>query len=173
MDREEAAVLFRTYGKRLYNTALRITASAPVSEGIMQETLIRYMTRAPRLDSALMKAAWLRRTCVRMSIDWLRKQKKLVPLDRSAEDIPDEDHAEDSDTHPLWENLGPDAVGEVMSAIGSLPPGYRTVLVLRLIEEYDYPVIAEMMHISESGVRSQYLRAKKKLSGILAEKIFR
>ncbi len=171
MDRTEAAVLFRTYGKKLYNTALRITASVPASEGIMQESLIRYMTKAPHLDSGPAKAAWLRRTCVRISIDWLRKQKKLVPLDWRAEDIPDESGQECDGGSALWGNLGPDAVGKVMSAVESLPSGYRTVLVLRLIEEYDYSEIADMMHIGESSVRSQYLRARKKVAEILRKKL--
>ena len=62
MDRTEAAVIFRTYAKKLYNTALRITASVPDAEGIMQETMIRYLTRAPRLDCEQKKYAWLRST---------------------------------------------------------------------------------------------------------------
>lgn len=171
MDRTEAVILFRAYSKKLYNIALRITASAPESEGIMQETLIRYITKAPRLDSEAQKSAWLRRTCVRLSIDWLRKKRRLVPIDQSVEDIPDEDTLDSGDTP--WAHLGKDAVKEVMSAMESLPDGYRTVLVLKLIEGYGYSDIADMMHISESGVRSQYLRARKKVAEILMNKIGR
>ena len=81
MDREEAAVIFRTYSKKLFNIALRITASVPEAEEIMQESIIRYLTKAPRLDAEPMKAAWLRSTCVRLSIDWLRRTRRLQPLD--------------------------------------------------------------------------------------------
>ncbi len=112
MDREEAAVIFRTYSKKLFNIALRITASVPESEEIMQESIIRYLTKAPRLDAEPMKAAWLRSTCVRLSIDWLRRTRRLQPLDSWTECIPD-----------------------------------------------------------ESGVRSQYLRARRKLAGILKDRL--
>ena len=167
MDREEAAVIFRTYSKKLFNIALRITASVPEAEEIMQESIIRYLIKAPRLDAEPMKAAWLRSTCVRLSIDWLRRTRRLQPLDSGTESIPDESGSpEDS----MWGNMGKDTVAEVMSALESLPCGYRTVLVLRLIENYDYGMIAGLMHISENGVRSQYLRARRKLAGILKDR---
>lgn len=162
MDRTEAAVIFRTYAKKLYNTALRITASVPDAEGIMQETMIRYLTRAPRLDCEQKKYAWLRSTCVRLSIDWLRKTRKLVPIDSSVADIPDEETV--ADDGPDWQKMGADTVKDVMSAMESLAPGYRTVLILRLIEGYEYQEIARMMHLSESGVRSQYMRARRRLA---------
>ena len=129
-------MIFRTYAKKLYNTALRITASVPDAEGIMQETMIRYLTRAPRLDCEQKKYAWLRSTCVRLSIDWLRKTRKLVPIDSSVADIPDEETV--ADDGPDWQKMGADTVKDVMSAMESLAPGYRTVLVLRLIEGYEY-----------------------------------
>ena len=168
MDREEAAVIFRTYSKKLFNIALRITASVPESEEIMQESIIRYLTKAPRLDAEPMKAAWLRSTCVRLSIDWLRRTRRLQPLDSWTECIPDESGSPED---AMWDNMGKDTVAEVMSALESLPCGYRTVLVLRLIENYDYGRIADLMHISESGVRSQYLRARRKLAGILKDRL--
>ena len=40
IDDKKATELFRQYGKRLYNTALRITLSSSEAEEIMQETLI-------------------------------------------------------------------------------------------------------------------------------------
>lgn len=39
IDDKIAADLFRQYGKRLYNTALRITLSSYEAEEIMQDTL--------------------------------------------------------------------------------------------------------------------------------------
>lgn len=118
--------------------------------------------RAPRLDCEQKKYAWLRSTCVRLSIDWLRKTRKLVPIDSSVADIPDEETV--ADDGPDWQKMGADTVKDVMSAMESLAPGYRTVLVLRLIEGYEYQEIARMMHLSESGVRSQYMRARRRLA---------
>lgn len=78
LDDKIAAELFRQYGKRLYNTALRITLSSYEAEEIMQETLIRFLTGGSRPDDVW---AWLRRMCINKSIDYLRREKRFVNID--------------------------------------------------------------------------------------------
>ena len=67
IDDKKATELFRQYGKRLYNTALRITLSSSEAEEIMQETLIRFLTGGRRPED---EWAWLRRMCINRSIDY-------------------------------------------------------------------------------------------------------
>ncbi len=160
MDRKDAVNLFRTYSKTLYNTALRITASSVQSEEIMQETILRLLTRGPKFSAEGQKAKWLKTTCIRMSIDWLRRQKRMVPIEQIDDGAALE---ETSEEHHSWDILGPDAVGIVKEEISRLPDGYRTVLVLKAIEDYSYPEIASMLGITETGARSQYMRAKRKV----------
>lgn len=78
IDDKKATELFRQYGKRLYNTALRITLSSSEAEEIMQETLIRFITGGWRPDD---EWAWLRRMCINRSIDFLRREKRFVNID--------------------------------------------------------------------------------------------
>ena len=54
-------------------------------------------------------------------------------------------------------------VDEIKRAIKDLPTGYSTILSLYLFEGYDHEEISEILKISSSTSRSQYLRAKKKL----------
>jgi RNA polymerase sigma-70 factor (ECF subfamily) len=54
-------------------------------------------------------------------------------------------------------------VEEVKQAMCQLPDGYRTILSLYLFEGYDHEEISEVLNISSSTSRSQYLRAKKRL----------
>lgn len=160
LNDNESVALFRQYGKRLYNTALRITLSPDESDEIMQETLIRFITGPMTGVSDASKVwAWLRTTCVRLSIDWLRSRKRFVSLD----DVDDEP-LQDSDDSDLWDKLDGKAMQMVLKVISGLPDGYRTVLTLRLIEGYDYAEIAAELGISEAGVRSQFMRARKIVS---------
>ncbi len=160
LNDNESVALFRQYGKRLYNTALRITLSPDESDEIMQETLIRFITGSTTGVSDASKVwAWLRTTCVRLSIDWLRSRKRFVSLD----DVDDEP-IQNSDDSDLWDKLDGKALPMVLKAISELPDGYRTVLTLRLIEGYDYAEIAAELGISEAGVRSQFMRARKIVS---------
>lgn len=165
IDDKKATELFRQYGKRLYNTALRITLSSSEAEEIMQETLIRFITVGWRPDD---EWAWLRRMCINRSIDFLRREKRFVNIDdafASAEPVLADDNEE------VWSGLDGKVFPMVMDLLKAMPDGYRTILTLRLIEDIDYKEIASMLGISESSVRSQYLRGRRKLAERLREKL--
>lgn len=165
IDDKKATELFRQYGKRLYNTALRITLSSSEAEEIMQETLIRFLTGSWRPDD---EWAWLRRMCINRSIDFLRREKRFVNIDdafASAEPVLADDNEE------VWSGLDGKVFPMVMDLMKAMPDGYRTILTLKLIEDIDYKEIASMLGISESSVRSQYLRGRRKLAERLREEL--
>lgn len=165
IDDKKATELFRQYGKRLYNTALRITLSSSEAEEIMQETLIRFITGGWRPDD---EWARLRRMCINRSIDFLRREKRFVNIDdafASAEPALADDNEE------VWSGLDGKVFPMVMDLLKAMPDGYRTILTLKLIEDIDYKEIASMLGISESSVRSQYLRGRRKLAERLREKL--
>lgn len=165
IDDKKATELFRQYGKRLYNTALRITLSSSEAEEIMQETLIRFLTGSWRPDD---EWAWLRRMCINRSIDFLRREKRFVNIDdafASAEPVLADDNED------VWSGLDGKVFPMVMDLLKAMPDGYRTILTLKLIEDIDYKEIASMLGISESSVRSQYLRGRRKLAERLREKL--
>jgi RNA polymerase sigma-70 factor (ECF subfamily) len=58
-------------------------------------------------------------------------------------------------------------VDSVKKAMEKLPQGYRIVFSLYLIEGYDHAEISEIMGITESTSKSQFLRAKQKIKEIL------
>lgn len=102
--------------------------------------------------------AWLRRVFTNFVLSWLDKKKKLEVED--FETLPDRSD-EDEYTPP---DISADTI---LKLIAELPPGYRTVLNLFLIEGWSHSEIAKRLHIKESTSASQYLRAKK----LLKEKI--
>jgi RNA polymerase sigma-70 factor (ECF subfamily) len=57
----------------------------------------------------------------------------------------------------------------IKDAIQKLPDGYRVVLSLFLIEGYDHEEISDILGISNSNSRTQYLRAKNKLRELLKD----
>lgn len=104
----------------------------------------------------------------KQSIDFLRREKRFVNIDdafTSAEPVL-ADGNED-----VWSGLDGKVFPMVMEALKSMPDGYRTILTLKLIEDIDYKEIASMLGISESSVRSQYMRGRKKLAEKLKERL--
>jgi RNA polymerase sigma-70 factor (ECF subfamily) len=49
---------------------------------------------------------------------------------------------------------------ELLRMIAALPPGYRTVFNLYVIEGYDHKEIAEMLGVSDATSRSQLMKAR-------------
>lgn len=106
--------------------------------------------------------------CINRSIDFLRREKRFVNIDdafASAEPVLADDNEE------VWSGLDGKVFPMVMDLLKAMPDGYRTILTLRLIENIDYKEIASMLGISESSVRSQYLRGRRKLAERLREKL--
>ena len=62
------------------------------------------------------------------------------------------------------------SVAQIKEATKKLPAGYRIILSLYLFEGYDMEEIASILKIQPPSVRSQYLRAKRKLLDIIAAK---
>jgi RNA polymerase sigma-70 factor (ECF subfamily) len=57
----------------------------------------------------------------------------------------------------------------IAKAVDRLPEGYRVVFSLYLLEGYDHTEISQILGISESTSKTQYLRAKEKLKRILSD----
>jgi len=60
-------------------------------------------------------------------------------------------------------------VQQILEALKMLPDGYKAIFTLYLIEGYTHVEIADVLDISVSTSKTQYLRAKKKLIEILGE----
>ena len=58
-------------------------------------------------------------------------------------------------------------VKDIKKATESLPDGSRMIFSLYLLEGYDHREIAQILNVSESNSKSQYMRAKRKVKEIL------
>ncbi len=136
------------------------------AEEVMQETFIKFFDHAeaynmpyPDLERKL------RRIAINASIDVLRQQKVFfVPINDNFDCEEDEDYSDNEDL-----NITIDTIQE---AIAKLPNGYRTIVNLRLIEELEFEQIAEILHITSSTARSQFVRARKKLATLIKDLVY-
>lgn len=103
---------------------------------------------------------WLSRTCIRKSIDAVRRKKReRLFLDEYAAD------ASEYDSDTPFELPGTmAAVAQVRKAIEELPDNYRLVLNLVLLEGLDYEEIANLTGEREGTIRTQYSRGRVKLA---------
>lgn len=163
MTREESMTFYETHARRLYNTALRIVGDSPLAEEIMQDTILKYIMSDLGLSGA-QASVWLTRTCVRKSIDALRRKKRERFF---LEEYPRQDEAVEGESDT--ECAGGYDTEMLARALAEMPPAERIVLSLILIEGLDYSETAEYLGVREATLRVRYLRAKRRLAGVLKE----
>ena len=160
-------VLIERYQRRLFGLVRHYTRNATEVEDIVQDTLLKAFSR---LDSYQQNAAfytWLYRIAVNTILDFMkRKGRSPVHAVEDPEIVGrSETGASDATTQRL--SIRPDArlerdeiAGITRTVMDELPEIFRTVLVMRELEQMAYQDIAETLEISIGTVESRLFRAR-------------
>lgn len=167
-DRQAQFEVYKQYSKAMLNTAQRIVGNLGEAEDVLQDAFLDAFTKIENFRGESTFGAWLKRIVVNKSINVVNRRKmQLVDMENAdLNGYNTYDSNESKGTAPTL------TVEEVMKAMENLPDGYRIVFSLYCLEGYDHKEIGEILGISESGSKTQYLRAKKKLQDILTEKTY-
>jgi RNA polymerase sigma-70 factor, ECF subfamily len=176
-DNEAFAELVRRYQNKIYRLARNITQSNEDAEDVLQETFLKAYSHLEGFQRNSKFYTWIVRIAVNESLMKLRKRKsdRTVPLDEPL-DTGEESMAREI---AVWEDnpeerYSREEMQEILDeAVESLKPDFRTVFVLRDIEELSTEETAEALHISIPAVKSRLLRARLALREKLTRKFKR
>lgn len=154
-------LLYNRYAKAMYNTSLRIVNNSFDAEDILQESFLEAFKGLEGFQSRSTFGAWLKRIVINRSINKVKRNRfSWVEIENSAFDyVPEEEKID--------ENEFEYRVEEIKRGILKLSYGYRTVLCLRLFEDCQFDEIAELLKMSPSTARTQFMRGKQKLLEII------
>lgn len=141
----------------LVRTATTLTAGdAHRAEDIVQAVLVRLYVNWPRVREQR-PDAYARRAIVNEVIDDARRpgRRREIVSDRLPEPA----------VEPVPEN------GDLLEALGALPPRMRTAVVLRYVEGLSIEDTADAMACSTGTVKSQAARGLDKLRTALGERV--
>lgn len=147
-DRDAQYSLFEKYKLFVLGICLRYTSSKEDAEDYLQESFIRIFTSLKKKPTLHSLKGWIATITVRTVIDQIRKKYKFKTEAMTIE-LVNENLALEQLTNQ-----------EIIQLLQAMPPGYRTIFNLYIIEGYDHPEIAQLLDISESTSRSQLARAK-------------
>lgn len=151
--------LYKLYYKPMYSICLRIINNETEAEDVMQEAFLNAFKKIDTYKGEVSFGAWLKRIVINRSLDVLKKRKvKFDEINEKTNQIAD-----------YQMEIKEVNVQLIKDAIQKLPDGYRVVLSLYLIEGFDHEEISEILGISNSNSRTQYLRAKNKLRELLKD----
>lgn len=149
----KAARILHDYGNGILRMAYSYLQNMDDAEEILQETLIQFLTKAPKFENAEHEKAWLLHVAANLSKNRI-KYNQIRKTDELDETLIAE---EKEDLAFVWE------------AVKSLPEKYREVIHLHYHEGYQTAQIAQILNRRESTIRSDLRRGREKLRTILKE----
>jgi RNA polymerase sigma-70 factor (ECF subfamily) len=174
-DRDELRLLMRRYNQRLYRTARSILKDDAEAEDAVQESYLRAYQAMGDFRGGATLSTWLVRIVVNEAIGRVRKRTRraeLIQLDGTME--PESDTVEQSmgvtsPEQPEHVALRAETRRLLEAKIDLLPEAFRTVFLLRAVEEMTVEEAATCLDIPPATVRTRYFRAK----GLLRESLAR
>ena len=173
-DADAFELLVRTNTNRLLWVARRLMATDEDAREVVQEAFIAAFRAIDRFKGDARLATWLHRITVNTALMKLRSQRRHPeePIEPLLPAFLEDGHHRER--FQAWSEPAEDVIQRgadralVRRMIMQLPEGYRTVLLLRDIEEIDTPEIATMMGISPNAVKIRVHRARQALRTLLA-----
>ena len=163
-DQNAFSELVQRYERKIYRLAKNITRNDEDAEDVLQDAFLKADTHLDNFKGDSKFYTWIVRIAVNEALMRLRKRRtdRTVPLDEPVElgeetvtreiavwdDNPEQRYSSEEWRHILDE------------AVDDLKPDFRTVFVLRDIEELSTEETAETLGISVPAVKSRLLRAR-------------
>ena len=156
--------LVEHYERKIYRLAKRITQNDEDAEDVLQEAFLKAYEHLPGFKGDSKFYTWIVRIAVNEALMKLRKRKgdRFVSLDEPIETGEEEVKREVA----VWEGnpeqqYSQEELQRILDeAVQSLKPDFRTVFMLRDIEELSTEETAEALGLSVPAVKSRLLRAR-------------
>ncbi len=170
-DVDAYGAIMRRYNQRIFRVARSFVTDDAAAMDIVQEAHIKAYTRLSQFHGKSAFLTWLAGITRNEALMYLRKHKREVSMVENEMDfieqagqevpviggaaLPDNSLENSQLKHLINQN------------IDTLPENFRTVFVLRAIEQFSVKETAEILKIKEETVKTRYFRAKRLLRGQL------
>ena len=165
--------LVREQGPRLLAVARRFLRNEEDARDAVQEAFLSAIRSIAKFERSSKLSTWLHRIAVNCCLMRLRtrRRKPEQPIEDFLPRFADDGHQ----VHPsfAWKGSAEDLLQQeetrrlVREAIDRLPDSYRSVLLLRDIEEVSTEEAARLLEVSENAVKIRLHRARQALRGLL------
>jgi RNA polymerase sigma-70 factor (ECF subfamily) len=154
----------------MYHYALFLTHDRDAAQDLLQETFLKSYRFLDKFKEGTNEKAWLYRIMRNTYINNYRREKRIPDLVEYDDQISayQMQRTETIDRENLSARIDTDLFeDEISSAIATLPERYKSVIVMRDVEEMPYEEIAEALEIPLGTVRSRLHRARAILFDLL------
>lgn len=168
------STLVKQYDRYIYRLALNITGNKEDAEDVLQEALLKAYTKLGQFEGGSRFYTWLVRIAVNEALMKLRRRSphREVSLDEPIEGnerslVPRE--IEDWAENPEQRYAKVELNKILEETIAKLEPNFRTVFVLRDVEDMSTEETARVLGLTVPAVKSRLLRARLRVRELLSE----
>lgn len=175
-DQAAFAQLVQPYMRLAYHVALRITGNREDAEDASQQSLLKTFVRLDQFNGESLFSTWLTRIAINEALMKVRKRRSedahlLHETHAEQETSPVDMLHAGEDVHPellyqKWENQR-----LLKKAIDELQGTSRAVVWMLGMQERKTRETARLLNLSESAVKSRFLRARQQLRESLADQL--
>ena len=152
--------LVRRYEARLMRVIGRFIVDQDIVDDLAQDVFLRVFRRMELFDCSRRFGPWLFQIAVNHTLDYLRKTKRRIRWTLFSQRTNDEHRSIDPPVSDPRHQL--DLAQEVRSVLDQVPEKYRTVLVLRDLENFSTSEIATILKRKEATIRWRLAEARAK-----------
>lgn len=167
--------IMRRHNQRLFRTARSIVRHDTEAEDVVQEAWMRAWRGLAGFRAESRLSTWLVRITTNEALGRLRrKSAQVIPLEAAMMSSEPETQAaltEAPDRGPEQSVQRMQMRALMEARIDQLPEAFRTVFMLRAIEEMSVEEVAETLAIPEATVRTRFFRARSLLRESLAQEV--
>ena len=151
-NRASQKALYDLLAARMFSVCMRYVGDRDLAQDILQDGFVTLFTHLESYKGEGSFEGWARKIFVTTALMSLRKKDAL----KMSDDL-EVARGLKAETENQIQSLG---YKELMSLIMELPPGFRTVFNLYVLEGYSHKEIGDMLGISETTSRTQLSRAR-------------
>ncbi|MFD1360938.1 RNA polymerase sigma factor SigW [Lentibacillus salinarum] len=165
-DQSAFADVVTFYQHKIYQHCYRMLGNRHEAEDIGQETFIRAYVNIHSFDDNRKFSTWLYRIATNLVIDRIRKRKPDYYLDaeiKGTDGLTMYSQLAADNRLPEEEVEGWELQDYITEKIAGLPPKYRSVIMLRYLEEFSLKEISEILDIPLGTVKTRIHRGREAL----------
>lgn len=175
-DQLAFASLVQPHMRKIYHVALRITRNREDAEDASQQTLLKAFANVGQFHGASQFSTWLTRIAMNEALMAIRKRRSedshlCYDASPSSESTFLQDLCAGDSAQPEVLYVESENRRLLREAIGGLRGTLRVVVCLLGLEEHQSKDAAKILNLSQSAVKTRFLRARQELRECLGERI--
>lgn len=153
-------IIMRRYNQRLYRVVRAILRDDAETEDVVQDAYVRAYQHLSQFENRAPFSTWLARIAIHEAFARIRRRNRFEPLDSANYDGVSSVNPINSPLDPEQSTSRSEITRLLEEAVLALPEQYRTVLMLRDVEEMSIAETAAALSITEVNVKVRLHRGR-------------